>query len=443
MIKNLLKNLRGSPVDFVRKMLKAEPDIWQREILDAFPKNNRLAIRSGHGVGKSTLLSWLILYFLFVYPYSRVIATAPTARQINDVLWSELSRWLTRSELLKEIFDFQKTSIRFKTAPERWFAVARTASTPESFAGQHADNLLYVVDEASGVDDNIFEVIEGALTGGNNKLILTSNPTRASGFFFRAFHQDRSLYHLKKVSSLESARVNRDYAERLIKTYGIDSNVVRVRVLGEFPKADSDGLIALEWIEKAIRSYELGVRTENVVIGVDVARFGDDQTVQAVRAGDSIISIKKWQHADLMETCGRIAQTINKKTAQVNIDVGGMGAGVVDRLRELGFTVNAVDFGGKSARKDCANKATEMYFNLRDVLQTGELTLPDDELLAAELSTRKYSVDSAGRFILERKSDYKKRIGHSPDTADAVALCFANCINIAPPSFVPGISYWR
>ena len=370
-----------------------------------------------------------------------MIATAPTARQLNDVLWSELAKWLTRSPM-GELYDYQKTSIRFKDAPERWFAVARTASTPESFAGQHADNLLYVVDEASGVEDNIFEVIEGALTGGNNKLILTSNPTRASGFFFRAFHQDRELYHLKKVSSLESARVNRDYAERLIKTYGIDSNVVRVRVLGEFPKADSDGLIALEWIEAAINRESSPAK--EMIIGVDVARFGDDQTVIAVRAGDSIVSIKKWQHADLMTTTGSIALTAKSyQLPAINVDVGGMGAGVVDRLRELGFTVNAIDFGGKSARKDCANKATEMYFNLRDMLQAGELTLPDDELLAAELSTRKYSVDSAGRFILERKSDYKKRIGHSPDTADAVALCFANAIQVAPPSFVPGISYWR
>ena len=365
-----------------------------------------------------------------------------------------MSKWIKRSPLLNEMFEWQKTSLAVKISPERWRAIARTAARPENMQGFHDDHLLFILDEASGIDDGIFEVVEGALTGVDNKLLMCGNPTRNSGFFKRAFFEDREFYHAMKVSSADSNRVSDDYCRRLIKQYGEDSDVVRVRVLGEFPKAESDGLIALEWVESAMNrepNY-----TGELVIGVDVARFGDDETVLAARIGESALPLKMWRKTDLMTTCGRIIgelERLMKKyecgRATINVDDTGVGGGVTDRLREvvreknLRVTIHGCNNGAKPRDSHYVNWGTESWFAIRDKLQAGSITLPQNEELAAQLSTRKYFLTSADKLALEQKSEYKKRIGRSPDRADAIILCFAPTVNItAPPLMNITESYW-
>ena len=451
-LEGALRRLRGDAVLFVEEVIGAEPDNWQREVLRAISANKRVAVRSGHGVGKTAFLCWVGLWFLATHYKAKIVATAPTSRQLIDILFSELSKWLNRS-LLKEIFELQKTSLRLKNCPNEWFLVARTASTPESFAGFHADNLLFIVDEASGVSDEIFRVIEGALTGRNNKLLLTSNPTRNAGFFKRAFYEERELYAVFKVSSAETARVDKGFCERLIKTYGAESDVVRVRVLGEFPSQEASGLIALEEVEAAMRREVAA--SGDLVIGVDVARYGDDESVMSARLGDCILPLIIYRKVDLMTLTGRllhetkaIMAKYKKDRADINIDEGGLGAGVVDRLKEISaqerlhMTINGINFGGKASDKKYKNLVTEMYFTLKERLSG--MSLPDDGELSAQLSTRHYSLTSDDKLIIERKSDYKKRIGRSPDRADAVVLsCIRKGMQVNMPQMVRKESYWR
>lgn len=439
----------------MRKILNAEPDPWQADALSAMMTNGRVAVRSGHGVGKSCMQAWEALHFLFTNPYAKVVVTAPTMRQLFDVFMSELSKWLNRSPLLSDMFDYTKSKVAFKGAPAEWFLVARTAAKPENLAGFHADSMLFILDEASGIDDSIFEVVEGALTGANNKLLMCSNPTRNSGFFKRAFFEDRDLYHTMKVSSADSGRVSDDYCKRLIKQYGEDSDVVRVRVFGEFGKAEADGLIALELVESAMAREP--VYLGELVLGVDPARFGDDETVIQPRIGNTALPFDNYRKADLMTTVGRIVHKLTALMtkfdcgrATINVDEGGLGGGVVDRLREvcaeknLHVTINGCNFGGKARDSAYSNFVTEAYFSLRDRLAEGEIILPRDDELAAQLTTRKYLLTSADKLILEDKKTYKKRIGRSPDRADALALAFAPTVKVvAPPPMPTRISPWR
>ena len=455
MLTKILAQLKDNPVLFVREILGAEPDEWQAEALNALAREPRTAIRSGHGVGKSCMQAWACLWFLFTHPQAKVVVTAPTMRQLFDVFMSEASKWLNRSKLLSDLFDYTKSKIAFKKSPAEWFLAARTAAKPENLAGFHADHLLFVLDEASGIDDSIFEVVEGALTGVNNKLLMCSNPTRNSGFFKRAFYEDRELYYTMKISSADSQRVSDDYCQRLIKQYGEDSDVVRVRVFGEFPKAEGDGLIALEYVEAAINREP--VYLGDLVIGVDVARFGDDETVICPRIGNAVLPITRYRKADLMTTCGRIIHILEtlmkkhgKKSAKINVDETGLGGGLVDRLREvtseknLSATVTGCNNGNKARDSHYANWGTESYFALRDRFAAGEIMLPRDDELTAQLTTRKYSLNSRDQLILEPKADYKKRFKRSPDRADALVLAFAPTATFYPPPVMPLVqSYWR
>ena len=454
MLVKALKRYKDNPVVFVKEILQVTPDEWQAEALNALAKSSRVAIRSGHGVGKTALESWAIIWFLFTRPFSKVPATAPTIRQLYDILWSELSKWVKRSPLLNDMFEWQKTTLSVKVSSERWRAIARTAARPENMQGFHDDHLLFILDEASGISDEIFEAVEGALTGKDNKLLMCGNPTRNSGFFRRAFFEDRELYSTMKVSSADSARVSDDYCRRLIKQYGEDSDVVRVRVFGEFPKAEADGLIALEWVETAMnREPEY---KGDLVLGVDVARFGDDETVLAARVGDSALPLKAWRKTDLMTTCGRIIAELERLMkkfscgrATINVDDSGVGGGVTDRLREvvreknLHVTINGCNNGAKPRDAHYLNWGTESYFAMRDRLQSGEIILPRDDELSAQLTTRKYFLNSADKLALERKDEFKKRIGRSPDRADALILAFAPVMKVTAPPRVPLTqSYW-
>lgn len=455
MLTRLIERLRTSPVDFVTQILDAKPDDWQVDALNSLSTKSRVAIRSGHGVGKTALESWATLWFLFTRPNCKVICTAPTFHQLNNVLWSELSKWLKRSEILSELFEWQKTRVNFKAAPERWCALAKSAARPENMAGFHETHLLFVLDEASGVSDEIFEAVEGALTTFDAKLLMCGNPTRTSGFFKRAFFEDRELYATFKVSSMDSNRVADEYCERLIRQYGADSDVVRVRVFGEFPKTEADGLIALEHVEAAV-NRELTPSGE-LVIGVDVARFGNDETVIQPRIGNCALKPTVNRKSDLMSTVGRIVRILTElmtrhklKTARINVDDDGVGGGVTDRLREvlseknLRVEVNPCHNGGKPRDSHFANWATESWFNLRDRFVNGDISIPRDEVLTAQLATRKYRVTSSDKLILEDKPTYKKRSGQSPDRADALVLAFAQTSQFwSPPQFANHQSYWR
>lgn len=444
------------PVLFCEAVLQVKPDPWQRAVLQDIAKHTHVTVRSGQGVGKTALQSWAILWFLCTKPEARVVATAPTMQQLYDVLWAELAKWQGQS-LLRDVLKWTKTKIYMLGKEEVWFATARTAAKPENMQGFHADNLLFVVDEASGVSDRIMEVILGTLTGRNNKLLLCGNPNNLAGTFYDSHTSDRQSYQVHKVSSMDSPRTSAKNIERMIQKYGKDSDVCRIRVFGEFPKGQSDALLSLEAVEHATASIipESTLKgIQRLHIGCDVARFGDDRTVITARLGPKVYMPNKYQGQDTMETTGCILQMLRRfkqeapwlKEAVVKVDDTGLGGGVTDRLRELQrglsdeiglrITVVPVNNGARAQDEHYANLGAELWGRLRDAvednlsrhLQGDEvacIALPPDAELIAELTGRKYRITSAGRIALEKKDDYKKRAGGaSPDTADSVSLAW-------------------
>lgn len=441
---------RKNPVLFAREVLKFEPDEWQRDALMDLADNPKVAIKSGQGVGKTGLEAVALLWFLCCYPYPRIVATAPTKQQLHDVLWSEVSKWMSRSPLLSEILKWTKTYIYMVGNEKRWFAVARTATKPENMQGFHEDNMLFIVDEASGVADPIMEAILGTLSGENNKLLMCGNPTRTSGTFYDAFHKDRAMYKYHTVSSADSRRTNKQNIEGLIRKYGRESNVVLVRVYGEFPKQEDDVFIVLSSIEQCVNKvYELpeDKGMPYIMFGVDVARFGDDETVIYRNVKGKLKLAVHRRGQDLMATVGDIVAQYRKVTKEypeykgriyVNIDDTGLGGGVTDRLKEVKreqnlhrliiIPINAAEKidtdtkEGKDAAEYYNNLTTHMWAVLRDLMENKQIEIEDDSDTVAQLSVRKYFMASNGKLELESKKEMKKRGVSSPDRADALAL---------------------
>lgn len=441
---------RKNPVLFAREVLQFEPDKWQKEALMDLAENPKVAIKSGQGVGKTGMEAVALLWFLCCFPYPRIVATAPTKQQLHDVLWSEVSKWQSKSPLLSEILKWTKTYIYMVGCEKRWFAVARTATKPENMQGFHEDNMLFIVDEASGVADPIMEAILGTLSGENNKLLMCGNPTRTSGTFFDAFNSDRALYKCHTVSSADSTRTNKENIESLIRKYGRESNVVLVRVFGEFPKQEDDVFISLSDVEQcSSKIYELPEDDAFpfIMFGVDVARFGDDETIIYRNVRGKLDIAKHRRGQDLMQTAGDIV-ALYKKTIKefpdyrgkiyVNIDDTGLGGGVTDRLKEVKreqllnrlfvIPINAAEKietdtkDGKEAAEHYNNLTTHMWAVLRELFQNRQVEVSDDSESIAQLTSRKYFMASNGKLELESKKEMKKRGLPSPDRADAMAL---------------------
>lgn len=435
------------PVAFAEDILKFHPDEWQRNVLYDLANHPFVSVRSGQGVGKTSLEAVSVIWYLCCRPNPKVVCTAPTRQQLNDVLWAEIAKWLN-SSAVKNFLKWTKTKVYMIGNEERWFATARTATKPENMQGFHEDYMLFVVDEASGVADDIMEAILGTLSGYENKLLMCGNPTRTSGVFYDSHHKDRSDYKTHKVSSYDSPRASKDNIERLIRKYGEDSDVVRVRVYGEFPKAEPDAFIHLEKVEAAtmreVYVDENGNRNipedAPLEIGVDVARYGDDETVIIPRIGKYVPSIHTYNKQSTMETAGNVIKIaketmieFGRSSCVIKIDDDGVGGGVTDRLREIvyeeGLYIDVIDChnGGKANNdENYFNWGSESWATLREYFHEGEIQIPNDEDLIGQLSTRKYRITSKGKIQLESKDEMKKRGLRSPDRADALVLAFAN-----------------
>lgn len=444
---------------FAKEQFGFDSDDWQKAVFADVVTDNRISVKSGQGVGKTAATAIIVLWFLTCFPYPRIVATAPTKQQLNDVLWSEVAKWQEKSPILKHILKWTKTYIYMKGYEKRWFAVARTATKPENMQGFHEDNMLFIVDEASGVADAIMEAILGTLSGENNKLLMLGNPTKTSGVFYDSHTKDRSLYKCHTVNSETVPRVNKTNIESLKRKYGENSNVVRVRVYGEFPLQEDDVFIPLSLIEKSIMTdYDEGEPIFQIDIGCDVARFGDDKTVIGYRVGRKAEIYKKFHGQDTMKTAKTIAklgmELIDKhkhiKCIPIKVDDGGVGGGVVDKLRELKkdypkrydwMMVVPVHFGMPIKHKYYNDTTTYMMSVVRelisDVDEDGnpkevELILPNDSDLVGQLSCRKYDFKGNGKQFVESKKDMKERGLSSPDEADCILLV---CLPVSKKNF--------
>jgi hypothetical protein len=442
-----IREWRNNAVLFVEEVLLVnKPHIkistQQRAYLEALSYEKKISIRSGHGTGKDASTAWAILWFLTTRVYSKVVCTAPTARQLQDILWSEISKWL-RDSAIQDEFVVQSDKIFHKGAPKEWWARAVSPSVKadpddqaETLAGFHGDHLLIVVDEASGVEDPVFIPIEGALTQEDNRVILIGNPTKNRGYFHDTqFHPEISKEWFKlHWDSRDSENVKPEYPLYMAQKYGVDSNVFRIRVAGLPPLEDARTLIPLWWAEQCIGNQFSVDDEEPIYLGVDVARYGEDSSVILPRHGLKILPWLQFQGMSTATLGQHISLTYDDVNAEgCAIDVIGVGGPVADHLRKQRmpglFDVNVT--WASSDPKKFHRLRDELWWRVREKCEYGYYSFPDvkrpgevlslGQELANELASPYYDLDT-GVIKVERKKDMKKRGFASPNIADALCL---------------------
>ena len=424
------------PVLFVKEVLGVDPDPWQEKFLMAIARGDRkISVRSGHGVGKSTASSWAMLWYFMTRSPVKVVVTAPTSSQLYDAMFAELKRWINTMPLpLQGLLTVKQERIEFNAAPTEMFISARTsrAEQPEALQGIHSDNVMLVADEASGVPEQVFEAAAGSMSGHNAVTLLLGNPVRSSGFFYDTHTRLADEWTTFQVSCKDSPRVSDEYIQEMATRYGEDSNVYRIRVLGEFPKGDDDTVIPMDLLEQAVHRDVAPSPHAPIVWGLDVARFGSDRSALCKRQGNAVIEpIKTWKNLDLMQLTGAVVAEYqalgpSQQPREILVDSIGLGAGVVDRLRELGLPARGINVAESPAMGGTyRNLKAELWYRAKAWLEARDCTLVRDDVLIAELATVRYSFTSNGKVQIEGKDEIRKRGLPSPDKADAFVLTFA------------------
>lgn len=437
---NPLKNKRG-PEPWQRRLLERLGahirENIERAELDMQPLVWNSARASGHGVGKSAVVAWIIQFLMATRRNTRGVVTANTGNQLETKTWPELAKW-HRLIAVRHWFTWTATSYYFTLAPEaerkNYMVTASTVSpeNTEAFAGLHNEgNTVFVIfDEASGIDSKIWEVATGAFTDGEGFFFVFGNPTQPTGPFADCFDKWKDEFDLEQIDSREVSHTNKEHIDKIIRMYGADSDEAKVRVYGTFPAQAYNGFIGMDAVEEA-QTRELTTDPgAAIILAVDVARFGDDETVIGVRQGRDFRSRPMLRFKGLKTT--RITEIVAKEADRLRpdaivIESTGPGAGVIDQLRDRGYRVIEVHPGAMSGEPlHYYRKRDELWAKMRDwIIEEG--CISDDPTLAKQLTTIQYTLDAAEqRTKLEAKEDYKKRTGlSSPDCADTLALTFA------------------
>lgn len=430
---------------FVREVLGATPDKWQEEFLMAIARGERrITVRSGHGTGKSTVASWAVIWYILTRIPVKIVITAPNASQLFDALFSEIKTWVTRlPPILGQLLETKADRIVMKNAADECFISARTsrAETPEALAGVHAENVMLIADEASGIPESVFQAAYGSMSGHRAVTILLGNPLRTSGMFYET-HTNPELakkWFRMHVSCLDSARVSREFVDDIIALHGIDSNAYRIRVIGEFPRAEDDTVIPLELVDAAINRDVEPNPTAPIIWGLDVARFGDDYSCLAKRQANVIMDAPRtWSKLDLMQTTAVVkaewdVTAHDRRPMEILVDSIGIGAGVCDRLREMGLPARGINVSESPALAGTyLNLRAELWFKMKAWLERRDCRLPDDKRLRDELTLVRYGFQpGSSKMKIESKDEIRKRSRRSPDVADAAVLTFASDAGIA------------
>lgn len=495
---------RQEPILYAKHRIGLNPTTQQKDLLTALTvPGAKVTVRSGHGTGKSASMACAILWKLECFDYSRIPCTAPSAHQLRNVLWAEAAKWfrnsfqmskkwgMPRELYLSSLFEMTQSKICARGAPKEWFAIARTAkpTQPDALQGFHASDIvvsedgrtivtedvseedshkgqiMFVVEEAGGVADSIFEVAEGALSSPNASLLMCGNPTRSHGYFADSHKKNRSQYKCLHFKCTDSPLVSNTYRARLVLQFGEGSNMVRVRADGEFPVQDDNTLISLEVCEAAIMRPALKTgRSGNRRLGCDVARYGGDRTVFCLRDGNNVEHIHVVSRIDTMACVGYLVKFAKQWRADsVHIDIsGGLGAGPYDRLLEkkrdgtFPKDIQIIGVNVSERAPDRKNLDSEyqphrlrdyIWLEMKEWLYAGEASFEmirnmtnnrgDDtvdmaEDLAGELCVVRYTIDSNGHLVVESKDAMKKRKIRSCDLADALGTTFFDAGVIGP-----------
>lgn len=438
--KDVIEQCAMSRIWFIENVLKVsyiEP--WQREELEALDSGaTKISIRSGHGVGKTCFCSWLALHFLLFRDDVKVIVTSPSQKQMSDGLIPEIQKWINQlPQWMAMQLDITSERLTRKPNNKNNFISFRTArkENPEALAGVHAQHVLIIVDEASGVDEVIYETGQGALSTVGAIAVLIGNPTKPSGFFFKTHNELSDLWRTRKVSCMNSSRVSEDYVKSQERTYGRDSREFKVRVLGDFPDSGADAIIPRMYVESA-QGRDVHKSRDGRVWGIDPGRGGDPSGF-IDRTDNAILDIQEFRLDDTMRLVGVIKHLwdttpISKRPIAVFVDVIGLGAGVADRLAELELPVipvNVAEMASMSARY--VRLRDELWFETRHWFETMMVTIPTRgenplvEKLTHELSSVESEYMSNGKLQVESKEKIKRRGAKSPNLADAMCLTFA------------------
>lgn len=434
------------PDVMVRELFGAEPDPWQAEDLRAFPHTRRYASQACKGPGKSTLLAWFGWNFLLTRPHPNLAATSISGANLKDGLWKEMAKWYQRSPLLQEMFEVQSDRIYCRAHPRTWFMSARSwprsankEQQADALAGFHADYLLYLVDEAGGIPDGVMVAAEAALASGiETKIAIAGNPTHLSGPLYRAATAEAHLWRRRIITAdpddpMRTPRVSLEWAREMIASHGRDNPWVMVNVLGQFPNASVNALLGPDDVDRVMglhvpeREYVRAAK----VIGVDVARFGDDASVIARRQGIAVFPFTSLRNADSLQGAGRVARTWAEWEADGCFvdDTGGYGAGWIDQLRSLGRAPIPVGFSTKANDPRFFNKRAEILWELAEAVKGG-LALPESPRLRAQLCALQYGF-KGDKIILASKDQIKAELGYSPDECDALAVTYAQPVEPA------------
>ena len=390
---------------------------------------------SGHGIGKSALTSWLIRWIMDTRPFAKGVVTANTSEQLRTKTWSELAKWHNMG-LTKDWYTLNSgsgsLSMYHNEHREMWRVDGITSreENSEAFAGLHAANStpFYIFDEASGIPASIFEVREGGLTDGEPMTFDFGNPTRNSGRFYEnMLGKFRDYYIRRTIDSRDVEQTNKALFDQWAHLYGEASDFFKVRVKGEFPSAGSLQFIATDDVDRCVGMEVYVAPGDPLVMGVDVARFGDDKSVIYLRQGRDAETpgVHIYSKMDTMQLVGEVARIANdKKPDAIFVDGGGVGGPVVDRLRQIGFEVIEINFGAKATQRGFANMRAQMWSRMREAIVDG-IRLPADSDLKSDLIGLEYGYNVRNDIQLERKEDMKRRGLHSPDIADALALTYA------------------
>lgn len=414
---------------------KDAPEKWQTAASKLMVANDRTAIRSGHGVGKTCWLARRIIWWGMTRHPWKIGCTAPSSSQMFDALWSELAKWHQKMPPeFKAQFEWKAERFDWAASPAVSFAVAKTArrETPEALAGLHSENMLFIIDESPGVDDIIFETARGAMSTRGAKTIMTGNPTRLSGYFFDAFHKNREYWATLKVASHESTRCNLVELEQWKQEYGDDSNFYRVRALGEFPDAEEGTIIPLYLVEAAVTRDVAQVPSEEIW-GLDVSGAGSDLCALAKRRGNIMPEpIKTWRSDDTMVSVGKVMAEYREakvKPVQICVDSNGIGAGVAHRLAEQQLPVHCVNVSESHSSNDrYLRLRDEMWERAREWFYAKDVKIPDDPMFIGEITRVKWGITSNGKMKAMSKYDMKlmppRGLGKSPDRSEAFCFTF-------------------
>ncbi|MDH7973698.1 terminase [Sphingomonas sp. AR_OL41] len=447
------------------------PRTWQREVLATIgahlqnPATRhmpcRIARASGHGIGKSALIAMIVKWALDTFENTRVMVTANTETQLRTKTGPEIAKW-SRLSMTSHWFKPTATAL-ISTEPDaaaHWRMDLETwsANNTEAFQGLHNEGkrLVLIFDEASGIAAKVWEVALGALTDADTEIIWIAfgNPTQNTGGFRECFARHRALWNTAQIDSRTVEGTNKAYLDELVATYGVDSDIVRVRVLGQFPNASSMQFISSAAVADARRrEIPQGLPSDPVIFGVDCARYGDDHSTLAIRCSRDARSRpwKRWHGVDAMTLAGDIAVEAERwKPDAIFVDAGNIGAAVIDRLRQLmpDTFIAEVWFGSTKvreanwqgdARVSVANKRAEMWTNMRHWLGNG--AIPDEQAIEDDLIGPEYGFNADQAVLLEEKKHMKSRGLASPDDADALACTFAEPVQ--PRKLPAFMDTWR